>query len=82
MLKYNLQNYSQARYMEHSDAMGTFQHSIKRLFDIVFSLLGLVLLSPLFLFFTIILLFSHFQAGENRIQRKTFHYLQVQNHEY
>ncbi|MBP5348713.1 MAG: sugar transferase [Bacteroidaceae bacterium] len=45
--------------MEHSDAMGKFQLSIKRLFDIVFSLVGLVVLSPLFLVFSIILLFSN-----------------------
>jgi lipopolysaccharide/colanic/teichoic acid biosynthesis glycosyltransferase len=44
--------------MEHSDAMGITQRSIKRLFDIVFSLVGLVVLSPLFLVFSIILLFS------------------------
>ena len=59
MLNYNIQNYPQARYMEHSDAMGKFQLSIKRLFDIVFSLVGLVVLSPLFLVFSIILLFSN-----------------------
>lgn len=45
--------------MEHSDAMGKFQLSIKRLFDIVFSLVGLIVLSPLFLVFSIILLFSN-----------------------
>jgi lipopolysaccharide/colanic/teichoic acid biosynthesis glycosyltransferase len=44
--------------MEHSDAMGITQRSIKRLFDIVFSLVGLVVLSPLFLVFSIILLLS------------------------
>lgn len=59
MLNHNIQNYAQARYMEHSDAMGKFQLSIKRLFDIVFSLVGLVVLSPLFLVFSIILLFSN-----------------------
>lgn len=59
MLNYNIQNYAQARYMEHSDAMGKLQLSIKRLFDIVFSLVGLVVLSPLFLVFSIILLFSN-----------------------
>ena len=59
MLNYNIQNYSQARYMEHSDAMGKFQRSLKRLFDMVFSLVGLVILSPLFLVFSIILLFSN-----------------------
>ena len=45
MLKYNIQNYTQARYMEHSDAMGIFQRSLKRLFDMIFSLVGLVILS-------------------------------------
>ena len=59
MLKYNLQNYTQNRYMEHSDAMGSFQLSLKRLFDIVFSLIGLVVCSPLMLLFSIILLFSN-----------------------
>ena len=59
MLNYNIQNYTHTRYMEHSDAMGVFQLSIKRLFDIVFSLLGLVILSPLFLCFSVILLFSN-----------------------
>ena len=59
MLKYNIQNYSQNRYIEHSDAMGCFQLSLKRLFDIVFSLIGLVVCSPLMLLFSIILLFSN-----------------------
>ena len=59
MLKYNIQNYTQNRYMEHSDAMGSFQLSLKRLFDIVFSLIGLVVCSPLMLLFSIILLFSN-----------------------
>ncbi|MBR5935458.1 MAG: sugar transferase [Bacteroidaceae bacterium] len=45
--------------MEHSDAMGKFQLTLKRIFDIVFSLVGLVVLSPLFLVFSIILLFSN-----------------------
>jgi len=58
MLNYKIQNYTKAGYMEHSDAMGITQRSIKRLFDIVFSLVGLVVLSPLFLVFSIILLFS------------------------
>lgn len=43
---------------EHSDAMGVFQRSIKRLFDIVFSFLGLIILSPVFLVFFIILAFD------------------------
>jgi len=59
MLKYNIQNYSRPGYMEHTDAMGKFQLTLKRLFDIVFSLLGLVILSPLILVFAIILLFSN-----------------------
>ena len=59
MLKYSLQNYTQARYMEHSDAMGKFQLTLKRIFDIVFSIIGLVVCSPLFLVFSIILFFSH-----------------------
>ncbi len=58
MLNYKIQNFTKAGYMEHSDAMGITQRSIKRLFDIVFSLVGLVVLSPLFLVFSIILLFS------------------------
>ncbi|MGX8689617.1 MAG: sugar transferase [Bacteroidaceae bacterium] len=44
--------------MEHYDAMGNFQLSLKRLFDIVFSLVGLVLMSPFILLFSIILMFS------------------------
>ena len=58
MLNYNIQNYSRLGYMEHTDAMGKFQLSLKRLFDIVFSLIGLVVLSPFILAFSIILLFS------------------------
>ena len=59
MLKYNIKNNTQNRYMEHSDVMGSFQLSLKRLFDIVFSLIGLVVCSPLMLLFSIILLFSN-----------------------
>ena len=58
MLNYNIQNYTQARYNEQVDAMGLGQRLLKRLFDIVFSFAGLVILSPLFLVFTVILLFS------------------------
>ncbi|MBO4561229.1 MAG: sugar transferase [Bacteroidaceae bacterium] len=39
--------------------MGNFQLMLKRLFDIVFSLIGLVILSPLILIFAIILMFSN-----------------------
>lgn len=59
MLNYKIQDYTKAGYMEHSDAMGITQRSIKRFFDIVFSLVGLVVLSPLFIVFSIILLFSN-----------------------
>ena len=58
MLNYNIQNYSRTGYMEHYDAMGNFQLSLKRLFDIVFSLVGLIVLSPFILLFSIIILFS------------------------
>ena len=58
MIKYNIQNYKEVNFMVHKDAMGGFQHLLKRLFDIVFSVLGLVLFSPLFLVFSIILMFS------------------------
>lgn len=59
MLNYKLQNYSQIGRMEHSDSMGRVQLALKRLFDIVLSLIGLVILSPLFLLFSIILLFGN-----------------------
>ncbi|MBR4811391.1 MAG: sugar transferase [Bacteroidaceae bacterium] len=39
--------------------MGKFQRSLKRFFDIVFSLVGLIVFSPLILVFSIILLFSN-----------------------
>ncbi|MBO7113894.1 MAG: sugar transferase [Bacteroidaceae bacterium] len=38
--------------------MGTFQHGLKRLFDITFSVIGLIVLSPVMLVFAIILLFD------------------------
>ena len=55
MLNYNIQNYSRILRMEHSDAMGAFQLGLKRLFDIVFSVIGLIVLSPIMLVFAIIL---------------------------
>ena len=58
MLNYNIQNYSRIMRMEHYDAMGTFQHGLKRLFDITFSVIGLIVLSPVMLVFAIILLFD------------------------
>ena len=58
MIKYNIQDYGNVNYMAHKDAMGGFQHFIKRLFDIVFSMLGIIVFSPLILLFSIILLFS------------------------
>ena len=58
MLKYNIQDYCNANYMAHKDAMGGFQHLVKRSFDIVFSLLCLIAFSPLILLFSLILSFS------------------------
>ena len=59
MLNYNIQNYSRnLGRLEHSVAMGVFQLALKRLFDIVFSIAGLVLLSPLILIFSIILFYD------------------------
>jgi len=58
MLKYDIRNYQDLNNMVHKDAMGGFQRFVKRLFDIVFSLIGLVVFSPLILIFTIVLLFS------------------------
>lgn len=43
---------------EHSDAMGAFQRGVKRLFDVVFSFLALVVLSPVFLILFIVLAFD------------------------
>lgn len=59
MLKYNIQNCAQNRFQEHSDAMGPFQRSLKRLFDIVFSLAALVITSPILIVFTVVLLFCN-----------------------
>ena len=59
MLNYNIQNYSRILRMEHSDAMGAFQLGLKRLFDIVFSVIGLIVLSPIMLVFAIILFYDH-----------------------
>lgn len=59
MLNYNIQNYSRSLgRMEHSDAMGVFQLALKRLFDIIFSILGLILLSPVILVFSLILFYG------------------------
>ena len=58
MLNYNIQNYSSISRMEHSDAMGAFQLGLKRLFDIVFSILGLIFLSPLILIFSLVLFYD------------------------
>lgn len=43
---------------KHTDAMNGVQRFVKRLFDIVFSFFGLLLLSPLFIAFSIILCFQ------------------------
>ena len=58
MLNYSIDSYRESRYMEHRDAMGGFQHFLKRLFDVVFSFLGLIVFSPLILLFSLILSFS------------------------
>ena len=58
MLKYNIQNLTQNSLTEHKDAMGWFQHMLKRLFDIVLSFSGLVILSPVLLMFSVILMFG------------------------
>ena len=58
MLNYKLQSYGSMYRMEHSDAMGSFQLGLKRIFDIVFSVLGLVLFSPLILIFSAILFYD------------------------
>lgn len=49
----------QQKFKEHRDSMNRFQLVLKRLSDIVFAIIGLILLSPLFLVFSIILLFQH-----------------------
>ena len=54
MLNYSIDSYRESRYMEHRDAMGGFQHLVKRLFDVVFSFLGLIVFSPLILAFSLI----------------------------
>ena len=59
MLNYNIQTYGSSYRMEHSDAMGGFQLGLKRLFDVVFSVVGLIVLSPLILVFSIILFYDN-----------------------
>ena len=58
MLNYSIDSYRESRYLDHRDAMGGFQHFVKRLFDVVFSFLGLIVFSPLILLFSLILSFS------------------------
>ena len=59
MLNYDINRYAAAgRRTDHYDAMGPVQLGIKRLFDIVFSIIGLLLFSPFILVFSIILLFD------------------------
>jgi lipopolysaccharide/colanic/teichoic acid biosynthesis glycosyltransferase len=58
MLKYDIRSYGGLGVMEHRDAMGGFQHFLKRLFDVLLSLLCLIVLSPFILLFSLILLFS------------------------
>ena len=58
MLNYNIQTYGRFYRMEHSDAMGGVQLGLKRFFDIVFAVLGLIILSPLILIFSAILFYD------------------------
>lgn len=58
MLNYNIQSYGNIYRMEHSDAMGGFQHVLKRIFDIVLAIICLVLLSPLIVLFSAILFYD------------------------
>ena len=58
MLNYNIQTYGSTYRMEHSDAMGGFQLGLKRLFDVVFSVVGLIVVSPLILVFSMILFYD------------------------
>lgn len=44
--------------VEHKDAMGPFQRSVKRFCDFFFSFIGIIVLSPIILVFTVILLFD------------------------
>ena len=59
MLNYNINRYSAPlRKLEHYDAMDGFQLAIKRGFDILFSIIGLIIFSPLLIIFSVVLLFS------------------------
>lgn len=59
MQNYKINSYKGNRKeKEHFDAMSKSQRFLKRTFDIVFSFMGLLLLSPLMLIFSIILLFD------------------------
>lgn len=59
MQNYKINSYKGNRKeKEHFDAMSKSQRFLKRTFDIVFSFMGLLLLSPLMLLFSIVLLFD------------------------
>ena len=58
MLNYNIQRYGTLYRMEHSDAMGGFQLGLKRFFDIVIAIIGLIVLSPLIIIFSAILFYD------------------------
>lgn len=59
MQNYKINSYKGNRIeKEHFDAMSKSQRFLKRTFDIVFSFMGLLLLSPLMLIFSIVLLFD------------------------
>ena len=55
--KINRDTYNQ-RDNEHFDAMNKSQRFVKRTFDVIFSFIGLLLLSPLMLIFALVLLFD------------------------
>ena len=59
MQNYKINSYKGNRKeKEHFDAMSKSQRFLKRTFDIVFSFMGLLLLSPLMLIFSIVMLFD------------------------
>lgn len=59
MQNYKINSYKGNRKeKEHFDSMSKSQRFLKRTFDIVFSFMGLLLLSPLMLIFSIVLLFD------------------------
>lgn len=59
MLNYNINKYSAPlSKVEHADAMDGLQLAVKRLLDIVFSILCMILFLPLMIVFSVILMFD------------------------